>query len=104
MVEFLVFHAHQVFIPTRKCTGISLAFAGLVFSFGWASKQLWFGGNSGQLRDKMANLSLQHVQHPCMDDGRSQKDPHLNAGTVKYHNKHIIFAGSLAKIMHLLFL
>jgi len=31
-----------------------------------------------------------------------EKDLHLNAGTVKYHNKHrvhIIFAGSLAKIM-----
>ena len=36
-------------------------------------------------------------------DGRSRKDPHLNAGTVKYHNKHSVhiirFAASLTKIM-----
>ena len=35
-------------------------------------------------------------------DGRSLNDPHLNAGSVKYHNKHsihVIFAASLTKIM-----
>ena len=58
MVEFPSFHAHQVFITTRKCRGVSLAFTGWLFSFGWASKQRWFGGNRGQLIDKMADLAL----------------------------------------------
>jgi hypothetical protein len=64
-----------------------------------------FDGGKRKLLNKMADLLLQHKKYEefsVFSMVTMEKDLHLNAGKVKYHNKHsvhIIFAGSLAKIM-----
>ena len=55
-----------------------------------AYRQTW---RTGFFNNKISTLHL---------DGRPRNDPHLSAGSVKYHNKHIIhiiFAASLSKFM-----